>query len=87
MAFMEKLIELVKIYPILYDLSHEDYKNVKKKDKAWEQIGVELKESGKWFCLLFGTQKIVQNTCCFNNKDCSFNFSCNWSKKYSPFLN
>ena len=26
---------------------------------------------------LFGTQKIVQNTCCFNNKDCSFNFSCN----------
>ena len=47
MALTEKLIELVKVYPILYDLSHEDYKNVRKKDKAWEQIGAELKESGK----------------------------------------
>ena len=52
MAFTEKLIELVKIYPILYDLSHEDYKNVKK-DKAREQIGVELKESGKWVCFIY----------------------------------
>ena len=52
MAFTEKLIELVKIYPILYDLSYEDYKNVRKKDKVWEQIDVELKESGKWFYLL-----------------------------------
>ena len=47
MAFTKKLIEFVKIYPILYDLSHEDYKNVRKKDKVWEQIGVELSESGK----------------------------------------
>jgi len=43
MAFTEKLIESVKIYPILYDLSHEDYKNVRKKDKAWEQMGVRIK--------------------------------------------
>ena len=55
MAFTEKWIELVKIYPILYDLSHEDYKNVK--DKAWEQIGVELKESGKWFCFIYWALK------------------------------
>jgi len=53
MALTEKLIELVKIYPILYDLSHEDYKNVRKKDKVWEQIGVELKESGKTFCFIY----------------------------------
>ena len=53
MAFKEKLIELVKIYPISYDLSHEDYKNARKKDKAWEQIVVELKESGKWFCFIY----------------------------------
>lgn len=53
MAFTEKLIELVKIYPILYDLSHEDYKNVRKKDNVWEQIGVELKESDKWFCFIY----------------------------------
>jgi len=52
-AFTEKLIELVKICPILYDLSHEDCKNVRKKDKAWEQIGVELKESGKLFCFIY----------------------------------
>ena len=53
MAFTEKLIELVKIYPILYDLSHEDYKNVRKKEKVWEQIGVELKESDKRFCFIY----------------------------------
>ena len=28
-------------------------KNVRKKEKAWEQIGVELKESGKWFCFIY----------------------------------
>jgi len=47
MAFTEKGTEIVKIYQILFDLSHEDYKNARKKDKVWEQIGVELNESGK----------------------------------------
>jgi len=51
MVFTEKLIELVKIYPILYDLLHEDYKNVRKKDKGWEQIGVELKKTGSGFAV------------------------------------
>ena len=49
MANTEKLIELIKKYPILYDLSHEEYKNVRKKDKAWDEIGEELKENGKLF--------------------------------------
>ncbi|XP_071051346.1 uncharacterized protein [Onthophagus taurus] len=40
--YTEKLIELVKIYPILYNLSHEDYKNNSKKDKVWDQIGLKL---------------------------------------------
>ncbi|XP_050502175.1 transcription factor Adf-1-like [Diabrotica virgifera virgifera] len=40
----EKLIELVKKYLILYDLSHEDYKNIRKKDKIWDEIGQEMKE-------------------------------------------
>ena len=53
MALTEKLIELVKIYPILYDLTHEDYRNVRKKKKVWQQIGVELKESGKWVCFVY----------------------------------
>ncbi|KAJ8934440.1 hypothetical protein NQ318_003835 [Aromia moschata] len=48
MALTEKLIELVKKYPILYDLSHEEYKNVRKKDKVWEQIGAELNDTGKY---------------------------------------
>ncbi|KAL1516119.1 hypothetical protein ABEB36_000040 [Hypothenemus hampei] len=46
MVHTEKLIEIVKRYPILYDLSHGDYKNVRKKDKVWEKIGAEINESG-----------------------------------------
>jgi hypothetical protein len=47
-ASTEKLIEVVKIYPILYD-----YKNLRKKDKAWEQIGTELNESSKWVFFIY----------------------------------
>ena len=43
----EKLIELVKNYPIMYDLSHDDYKNVRKKDKVWDSIGLELRNRTK----------------------------------------
>ncbi|XP_072390086.1 uncharacterized protein [Diabrotica undecimpunctata] len=42
---MERIIELVRKYPILYDLSHEDYKNVRKKDKIWTRIGEEIGEN------------------------------------------
>ena len=41
------LIELVKKHKILYDLADEDYKNIRKKDKIWDEIRLELKESGK----------------------------------------
>ncbi|KAL1493642.1 hypothetical protein ABEB36_009341 [Hypothenemus hampei] len=44
---MEKIIELVRKYPILYDLSHEDYKNTRKKDKVWSTIGEEIGENGE----------------------------------------
>lgn len=44
---MEKLIEIVRKYPILYDLSHEDYKNIRKKDNVWDTIGEEIGEDGK----------------------------------------
>jgi len=60
MAFTEKLIQLVKIYPILYDLSHEDNKNVRKKDKAWEKNWCRIKESGKWFCFIYWALKNQQ---------------------------
>jgi len=52
MAFTEKLIESVKIYSILYDIARRLQK-YGETDKAWEQIGVELKESGKWFCFIY----------------------------------
>jgi len=44
---MEKFIEIVKKHPILYDLSHKDYKNKLKKEKIWDKIGRELNENGK----------------------------------------
>ncbi|XP_072377881.1 uncharacterized protein, partial [Diabrotica undecimpunctata] len=36
LANTEKLIEIVKQYPIIYDLRDEDYKNIRKKDKVWD---------------------------------------------------
>nr|CAH7719377.1 unnamed protein product [Callosobruchus chinensis] len=47
MSITERLIEKVKEYPILYDLGHEDYKNVRKKDKIWDEIGTKLNEDGE----------------------------------------
>ncbi|XP_045467019.1 transcription factor Adf-1-like [Harmonia axyridis] len=44
---MQKIIELVRKHPILYDLSHEDYKNIRKKDKIWDEIGKEICEDGE----------------------------------------
>lgn len=38
----EQLIEKVKNHPILYDLTNSDYKNIKKKDKVWDEIALEL---------------------------------------------
>ena len=45
-----RLIQLVKEYPVLYDLAHPDHKNseVKKVIKViWDQIAAELEEDGK----------------------------------------
>jgi len=42
---MEKLIEVVKNYPIIYDMSHRDYKNIRKKNKIWDEIGNEINEN------------------------------------------
>ncbi|CAG5055510.1 unnamed protein product [Parnassius apollo] len=41
----EKLIEEVRKYPYLYDLSDAKYSNSIKKDEAWKQISVTLKQS------------------------------------------
>lgn len=50
MGKTEQLIELVRNHRILYDLAHEDYRNIRKKDNIWDQIGTELGETGKFCC-------------------------------------
>lgn len=42
MNLEEKLIELVKENPILYDKQHKDFKNFIKRDKLWKHISKEL---------------------------------------------
>jgi hypothetical protein len=42
----EKLIENVKNYKILYDLSHPEYKNKRRKNKTWDEIGALLNTDG-----------------------------------------
>ncbi|CAH1967246.1 unnamed protein product [Acanthoscelides obtectus] len=45
---MEKLIELVRENPVLYDTSHEDYMRTKLKNELWETIARDLNyTSGK----------------------------------------
>jgi hypothetical protein len=47
----ELLIETVKKHPMLYDIRNEDYRNVRKKDQLWDEIGKELHVHGK-YCLV-----------------------------------
>lgn len=42
---MEKLIEIVRSFPVLYDTSHEDYMRSKLKDDLWDKIAKELNTS------------------------------------------
>jgi hypothetical protein len=44
----EKLIENVKNYKILYDLSHPEYKNNRRKNKTWDEIGALLNTDGEY---------------------------------------
>ncbi|XP_018563087.1 uncharacterized protein LOC108904871 [Anoplophora glabripennis] len=46
MSLTESLIECVKTRPILYDLNHPEYKNVRKKENVWNDIGRELNQNG-----------------------------------------
>lgn len=38
MSKIERLLEIIRHYPILYDLSHKEYKNIRKKDKILIEI-------------------------------------------------
>ena len=41
-----QMIQLIKEYPILYDLAHVDHKNAAMKLVIWEQIASILGETG-----------------------------------------
>jgi len=43
----EIFIEFVRKYPILYDSSHMQYKNLIKKDSIWKEISQNIGKSSK----------------------------------------
>lgn len=45
-SYILKLIELVRKYPVLYEVDLIDYKNKNKKGEAFKQVQKELKEAG-----------------------------------------
>ena len=45
--FNARLIELVRAYPNLYNLSDGNYYNKQFKEACWEEVAKELKWSGK----------------------------------------
>lgn len=44
----EKLIEVVRTHPSIYDLSDPKYSDATLKDKLWKVIGDELNQPGKY---------------------------------------
>jgi hypothetical protein len=44
----EQLIELTSANPLLYDLNHPKYSDVKLKEKIWDKIGGELNQPGMY---------------------------------------
>ena len=45
----EKLTGLVRCNVFLYDVGHNDYKNVVKKAKAWKDIAKEVNQDGMYY--------------------------------------
>lgn len=43
-----KLIDMVKCHPVLYDMTHPEFKNTFFKYKLWEEIGGKLNMDGKF---------------------------------------
>jgi len=55
----ENLIELARKCEELYDMSNKKYSDSVWKEKLWEQIGEELKKSGKFQCFLLRILKLL----------------------------
>ncbi|KAJ3662191.1 hypothetical protein Zmor_006547 [Zophobas morio] len=84
----EQLIESVKKYPILYDLGNSEYKNIRKRDKIWDEIGVELDESGedvkkKWKNLRDSYAKYLKSKKTRTGQSAKKNYK-NW--QWAPFM-
>jgi len=43
----ERLIELVRTHPVLYDHTHPKYSDNQYKEKTWKEIGRDLNNSSK----------------------------------------
>ncbi|CAG9856307.1 unnamed protein product [Phyllotreta striolata] len=87
MSKTEAIIEFVKKYPILYDLKHDDYKNIRKKEKIWNEIGNELNENGedirkKWKNLRDTYAKYIR---CTNSKAGNTTKKWLWAEQMKPF--
>jgi len=59
----EKLIEVVRTHPSIYDLSDPKYSDATHKDKLWKVIGDELNQPGKY---LYYYYLILLYTCGYN---------------------
>lgn len=59
----EKLIEFVREYPELYDMSHNKYSDNNRKEVIWAKIGEKLEQTGKliyfyfYLCINIGIMK------------------------------
>ncbi|CAG4985426.1 unnamed protein product [Colias eurytheme] len=65
---IERLIEIVKRYPMLYDTRHEQYNNFTLKTQTWKQIAKELNDGSevlriKWKGLKDGYRKYKRFKC------------------------
>ena len=54
-----QMIQLIKEYPILYDLNHIDFKNSQTKQVIWEQIAKTLGETGEYDVHLINHNNIM----------------------------
>lgn len=45
----EQLIELVKRYTVLYDMSLAQYRDHTVRNNAWEEVAEQMKTSGKFY--------------------------------------
>lgn len=48
-----QIIDIVKSHPVIYDMTHPEFKNTFLKNKLWEEIGGQLKTDGEFNFLLY----------------------------------